>query len=186
LSYFWTNPNQIKADSRLKNIIDLGIFVFGETCRDPVYLGFRAMSDCEQVHLEAIDGGTYIVNALNIALDRLRERTNQYMKGGGAYRPWIVLITDGEFHDDTSTLSSIGNRMKQREQEGKLRFYGLDLDGYKREQLEALTNKTDHVIDVRNMKNFTEFLSWVGRTLIPHGGMSSLESLSREPLVLTV
>jgi uncharacterized protein YegL len=176
--------NQINADSRLKNIIDLGIFVFGETGRDPVYLTFRAMSDCEQVHLEATDGRTYVVNALNTAVDRLRERTIQYSKGGGAHKPWIVLITDGAF-DDSSALSSIGNRMKQREQDGKLQFFGLGVSGYNRGQLESLTNKPDHIIDVRNTKNFTEFLSWVGRSMATISNAEIGADLALGPVTLS-
>lgn len=153
---------QIKEDARLRDIVDLGVFVFGEKGREPVCQGFRAISDCGYITLQANDGETWVADALNTAVDRLRERTHRYAKGGGAYKPWLVLITDGGFFDDTE-LNGVASRMKQRESENKLQFFGLGVEGYDRSQLERLTNMPNHVIDVK-AANFVEFLSWVGRS----------------------
>jgi uncharacterized protein YegL len=177
--------SQIQTDARLRDIIDLGIFVFGEKGKQPIYQGFQAMSFYRQVYLEANDGSTYIVDALNSAVDNLRERVNLYAKGGGAHKPWIVLITDGAFHDDQSDLSSIGGRMKQRELENKLQFFGLGVSGYDRSQLESLTNNPNHVIEVK-AANFTEFLSWVGRSMATISSNAIGARLTLEPLVFTV
>ena len=152
----------INEDARLRNILDLGIFVFGEKDREPVYQGFRAISECEHITLQANDNETWVSDALNTAVDRLRERTNRYAQGGGAYKPWLVLITDGQFFDG-SELNIVASRMKQRELENKLQFFGLGVQGYDRSQLEKLTNMPNHVIDVK-AANFAEFLSWVGRS----------------------
>lgn len=153
---------QIKEDARLRDIVDLAVFVFGEKGRKSVCQGFRAISDCGYITLQANDNETWVSDALNTAVDRLRERTNRYAQGGGAYKPWLVLITDGQFFDG-SELNIVASRMKQRELENKLQFFGLGVQGYDRSQLERLTNKPDHVIDVK-AANFVEFLSWVGRS----------------------
>jgi uncharacterized protein YegL len=176
--------NQIKTDARLRDIIDLGIFVFGDKGRQPVYQGFRAISDCEQVYLEATDSSTYVVDALNTAIDSLRERVNLYSKGGGAHKPWLVLITDGAFHD-VAELSSVGSRMKQREAENKLQFFGLGVSGFDRNQIEFLTNNPKHVIEVK-AANFVEFLSWVGRSMATVSNNAIGAQLTLEPLVFTV
>jgi Uncharacterized protein encoded in toxicity protection region of plasmid R478, contains von Willebrand factor (vWF) domain len=156
--------SQVKQDSRLQNIVDLGIFVFGEKGKQPIHQGFRAMADCVDISLVANDESTHVVSALEKAIEMVRTRCGIYDEGGGAYKPWIVLITDGEFHDSPSELNTIARKMKDRETEGKLQFFGLGVKGYERSQLAQLTNKPSHVIDV-DARNFTEFLSWVGKSM---------------------
>ena len=149
---------QIKEDARLRDIVDLAVFVFGEEGRDPVCQGFRAISDCGYITLQANDNETWVSNALDTAVDRLRERTNLYAQGGGAYKPWLILITDGQFFDGEE-LNTIASKMKQRESDNKLQFFGLGVQGYDRGQLEMLTNRPNHVIDVKAV-NFVEFFCW--------------------------
>ena len=155
---------EMKGDARLKNIVDLAIFVFGTHGRQNILQGFRAISDCGVVKLEANDTNTYVVAALERAVDITRKRCNVYDRAGGSYKPWIVLITDGEFHDGDAALNGIGNIMKERERQGKLHFFGLGVGGYVRAQLEKLTNDPTHVIDAKSA-NFIEFFSWIGRSI---------------------
>ena len=176
---------QIKKDDRIKNIVDLAIFVFGDKGRDPVIQGFRAMSECGTVNLSATDGSTYVAKVLDTAVTRLRERVELYAQGGGAYKPWIVLVTDGAFHDAAAELNKVAIRMKQRETENKLQFFGLGVAGFNRGQLELLTNDPNHVIEVK-AANFTEFLSWVGRSFATVSGSPINAKVKLEPLQFTV
>jgi len=114
---------QMKKDPRLKNIIDLAIFVFGKHGRETIYQGFRAIADCDSVNLQATDDNTYVVTALDKALGIIEKRCSVYNKAGGSYKPWIVLITDGEFHDADAALNQIGQRMKDRQAQNKLQFF---------------------------------------------------------------
>lgn len=154
---------QIQKDSRLKDIVDLGIFTFGEMGKQPIFQGFRAASDCTTIALVAEDRSTYAVAALDKAVEMLRTRCGIYSRGGGAYKPWMVIITDGKFHDSQVELNKIAAKMKKRETEGKLQIFGLGVEGFDRSQLEQLTNSKDHILDV-DIRNFTEFLSWIGRS----------------------
>jgi len=155
---------QMKADPRLRSIIDLAIFIFGTHGREPIYQGFRAIQDCEPVDLKAADVNTYVVNALESALSLLEKRCKVYDKASGSYKPWLVLITDGEFHDDLDAISRVGNAMKQKEQKGRLRFFALGVDGYNRSQIEMLTNDPSSMIDAK-VANFIDFFSWVGKSM---------------------
>lgn len=154
---------QIQKDSRLKDIVDLGIFAFGEKGKEPIHQGFRAVSDCTRISLAAEDRSTYITSALDKAVEMLRTRCGVYSRGGGAYKPWIVVITDGEFHDSPAELNAAAARLKKRESEGKLQVFCLGVDGYNRSQLEQLTNNNQHVLDI-DIRNVTEFLSWIGKS----------------------
>jgi uncharacterized protein YegL len=175
---------QMQIDNRLKDVVDLGIFVFGNKGREPVHQGFRAMSDCEPVYLEANDGSTYVADTLNTAVARLRERVHLYDTAGGAYKPWIVLITDGGFHDDPSALSAIGAKIKERETAGKLHFFGLGVAGYERSQLEAFAKDASRVIDVK-AANFPEFFAWVGKSMAVVTGVEIDAKVTLPPLIIS-
>ena len=171
---------EAKDDDRISDILDLGIFVFGDRGRDTVHQGFRAMSECGDIQLSPTDSSTYVSDALENAVDRLKERVDVYAQGGGAHKPWLVLITDGAFHDG-SELGSIANRIKQRENEGKLKFFGLGVDGFNRSQLESLTNNPNQVLEV-TAANFVEFLSWVGRSMATVSGSAIGSTVPLPPL----
>jgi len=177
--------SQMKDDPRLRSIVDLAIFVFGTQGRQIIYQGFRAIADCEPVYLEANDVNTYVVDALERAVEISKNRCRAYDKAGGSYKPWIVMITDGELHDSQSAINNIGETMKQREQQGKLQFFALGVGNYKREQLEMFTNNPSHVIDAK-VANFSEFFSWVGRSLKVVSTKEIGDSVALTPLQFTV
>ena len=177
--------SQMKDDPRLRNIVDLAVFVFGTQGRQIIHQGFRAIVDCEPVFLEANDVNTYVVDALERAVEISKNRCRAYDKAGGSYKPWIVMITDGELHDSQSAINNIGETMKQREQQGKLQFFALGVGNYKREQLEMFTNNPSHVIDAK-VANFSEFFSWVGRSLKVVSTKEIGDSVALTPLQFTV
>lgn len=176
---------QLKHDARLRYIIDIGFFVFGEKNREPVSQGFRAVIDCGQVELQANDGSTYVADSLNTAIDRLMERIDIYNLGGGAYKPWVLVLTDGEFHDDEYILDQTGARIKQLENAGKLHFFGLGVDNFNRSQLEKFTVDKKKVIELKTA-NFSEFFSWVGRSMATISHAEVGEAVKLEPLIFTV
>jgi len=176
---------QMKEDPRLKNIVDLAIFVFGVKDRNNIYQGYRAIADCDTVNLEATDNGTFVVDALERAAEFSKKRCGAYDKAGGSYKPWIVLITDGEFNDDNNSLDRIGNAIKEREGQGKLQFFALGVEGYKRAQLEKFTNNPNQVIDAK-IANFGEFFSWIGRSLKAVSSKEIGETTPLPPLQFTV
>jgi len=176
---------QMKEDPRLRNIVDLAIFIFGVPGREPIYRGFRAIADCDAVRLEATDGSTFVVGALERAAEFSRKRCGAYDRAGGSYKPWIVLITDGEFNDDKNALDRVGNVMKEREMQGKLQFFALGVEGYNRSQLEKLTNNPHQVIDAK-IANFGEFFSWIGRSLKAVSSKEIGESTPLPPLQFSI
>jgi Uncharacterized protein encoded in toxicity protection region of plasmid R478, contains von Willebrand factor (vWF) domain len=176
---------QMKNDEHLKNIVDLSIFVFGALGREVIYQGFRPIADCDSVSIQATDASTYVVDALERAVQITRKRCGAYDRAGGSYKPWIALITDGEFHDKEAVLSSIGNKIREQERKGKLQFFGLGVEGYNRAQLERLTNDPTHVIDAKSA-NFVEFLSWIGRSLKAVSSKEVGSAVALPPLQFTV
>ncbi|MDR1329697.1 MAG: VWA domain-containing protein [Oscillospiraceae bacterium] len=177
--------SQMQSDPRLRNIVDLSIFLFGTYGRPVIHQGFRAIADCALINLPANDRSTYVVEALDRALEVTRVRYGIYDKAGGSYKPWIVLITDGEFHDGADSLGSLADKLRQRESRGKHQFFGLGVRGYDRRQMESLTNDPAHIVDVE-AANFREFFTWVGRSLRAVSTKDPGASVTLEPLVFTV
>jgi uncharacterized protein YegL len=176
---------QMKEDSRLKNIVDLAIFVFGDKGRNAIHQGFRAVADCDPVILQATDGSTYVTDALERAVEFSKKRCGAYDRAGGSYKPWVVLITDGEFNDDNMTLDRVGNSIKERESQGKLQFFALGVDKYNKSQIERLTNNPTQIIDAK-VGNFGEFFSWIGRSMKAVSTKEVGEATPLPPLQFTV
>ena len=158
----------INEDARLRNILELGIFIFGEKDRKHVYQGFRKICDCEKINLQANDNSTYVVDALNTAVDCLRERIkfhHQY-SGGYAYRPYLIFITDSVFFDYPDDLNTIAEKVRQGESEGKLNFFCLGFEESNKTQLEMFTNNSERVIEVK-ASNLAEFFRWLVCDYVP-------------------
>ena len=161
-----TMIREMKDDNRLKNIVDVAIYTFGEPGMHNPYQGFHPIADMEDIYLVANQGSTYITGTLEMAVEHAKERSHQYnVAGGGAYKPWIVAITDGVFHDSDSELNRVGTMMKQREQEGKQHFFGMGIcDDFVRGQLELFVNDKGRVQRI-NPSLLSEFFSWIGKSM---------------------
>jgi len=176
---------QMKEDSRLRNIVDIAIYIFGAEGRDNMHTGFRAIADCDYIDLMATDNSTYVVNALDTALDFTKKRCGFYDRAGGSYKPWVVVITDGEFNDRPDALDRVGQAIKERERQGKLQFFALGVEGYKRAQLEMLTDNPGQIIDAK-VAHFGEFFSWIGRSMKAVSSKEIGEPTALPPLQFTV
>lgn len=161
-----TMIREMKVDSRLKNIIDVAIYTFGESSLHNPYQGFRSIADMEEIYLVANQNSTYITGTLEMAVEHVKERSKQYqVAGGGAYKPWIVVITDGEFHDNDSELNRVGFVMKQREKRGKQHFFGMGIcKDFNREQLELFADDKGRVQRIKPSL-LPEFFSWIGKSM---------------------
>lgn len=158
---------QMKANVRLKCIVDLAVFCFGNYNKpksEIMYQGFSSIASCVPIHLVAEDENTYVVDVLEYVLEIIGKRCEVYDKLGGSYKPWIVLMTDGELHDSPAEINAIGRRLKEREAKGRLHFLGLGVRGFVRSQLEKFTSNKDHIIEIE-AADFGEFFKWVGRSM---------------------
>jgi len=175
----------MKQDDRLRNIVDLAIFTFGEQGKQNIYQGFRSITDCEPISIQADDESTFISSALEQAVSFTKKRVSLYNQAGGAYKPWVVVITDGEFFDDDNKLYEIGSAIKELEQKGRLNFFALGVDGYDRKQLEMLTSHPARIIEAKST-NFVEFLSWIGKSMAAISQKSPIDKVELPPLKFEV
>jgi len=167
---------KMNADSRLNTIVDLSIFTFGAPGKENPYIGFMSIVDVAKdvgtIRLEANDGYTYIADVLKEAIEATRERANSYRT---AYKPWIVVISDGGFSDNPSALDEVGEMMKQRARDEKQNFFGFFVPEdtpqkimQQRQQLEKFCLQEQaqiRVVDIKDAGNLPKLLEWIGRSM---------------------
>ena len=148
--------SELSNDQRLSEIVDLSIITFGDPGKAEVYQDFAPVGQVSPVNLVADHGSTYAADAINKAVDNTRERMKQYR--GGWWKPWVVVITDGEFHDD---VSQVATKVRQREGEGKLRTYCLGVGRFNPSKMKEISDRS-YALESYKLK---EFLDWIGRSL---------------------
>ena len=157
----------LKENNRLRSIVDLSIFIFGETTKQNPYISFRAIEDFEDIHLEANDKGTFIVNVLEEAVEATKQRCRKYLEyGTPCYKPWVVVITDGNFLDSEADLERICQLMRSIQRDGKQHFFGFGVGNYDRQQLEKFCDPElvqNRVFDI-SVGFFPELLTWIGKS----------------------
>ena len=170
----------MKNDSKLEEIVDLAIFTFGEPNKQNPYLDFRAIMEVDDVQLVANDGSTHITSVLEAAVEATRQRCAKYSTG--CYKPWIIVITDGQFHDDDADLDRVGQLMKDRVKAGKQVFFGFGVGSYDRRQLEKFCEPSqakDRVVDL-NVEKFPDLFSWIGKSMKTVSGCNHDSSVEIE------
>ncbi|GMU87266.1 MAG: hypothetical protein AMXMBFR48_25070 [Ignavibacteriales bacterium] len=84
----------VKADDFAAYAVDLAIVTFGGSVQ--VHTPFQNMSSVTVEELYA-GGGTPMGEAVEVAMDLLEERKDEYKRNGVSYyRPWMFLMTDGQ------------------------------------------------------------------------------------------
>lgn len=117
-----------------------------------------------QIRLEA-DGGTPMGEAVNLALDCLERRKQEYKdKGVDYYQPWLVLMTDGEPNGSPSELSEAMSRTIQMESSRKLTVFPIGI-GHSADMnvLQQFSSKRTP-LRLQGLK-FREFFTWLSQSV---------------------
>lgn len=115
------------------------------------------------------DGETPLAEAVNGALDNLEARKRQYKKPGvGSYRPWLIIIGDGDEKGSAEELDRAAQRIREEFKNKRLNVYCVlvgDLVGDKEDtSLRRLSPTEDNYIYLEDLK-FEEFFVWMSRSI---------------------
>jgi len=118
------------------------------------------------------EGSTAMVNAVNEAIDKVAARKQWYKDSGqNYYRPWIILMTDGE-PDDDQDVNKLANRIKADTAEAatgkKYVFLPIGVEGANMAILDKIAG-TIKGKQIGPMKlkgtNFKSFFQWLSASM---------------------
>jgi len=144
-------------DPQTRDILDIAIVEFNNNYR--VVQEFTPIEYMPNVNLEA-GGSTYMSDALDTAISMVEERSRFYRRmGTEPYKPWIVLISDGQPFDSVDDMAAKINTLVAAE---KLAFWSLSVPGAENEVLHKLSGRR-----VLNLKgyDFVGFLDWTHKSM---------------------
>jgi len=149
--------SEVCRDEQTRNILDVAIVPFNDTYSDGQE--FAPVEYVEPVNLTA-SGGTVISPAINTVLDMLNERSRFYYRSGAKpYKPWVLFITDGKPNDN---IDAITRRIKEMEENGKVSFRSLGVEGYNSDILHKLSGPKVMRLEGTD---FTNFFDWVHKSI---------------------
>ena len=102
--------NEIKEDETTSQRLEISIMTFNQsvqTIQEPALVENFTMPKL------SAEGSTAMVDAVNEAIDKVDARKKWYKETGQPYyRPWIILMTDGE-PDDGQDVNGLAARLKE-------------------------------------------------------------------------
>ena len=148
---------EVCENKQTREILDVAIIEFNSVYN--VVQEFVPVEYMNPVNLVAT-GGTLMSPAIEKALEMVNERSRFYRRAGTEpYKPWIILISDGAPGDDISAVTS---KIKQMEEDGKVSFRSLGVEGYDSNILHQLCGPK--VMKLMGT-DFSSFFDWVNKSM---------------------
>lgn len=149
--------DDVCKDSKTKDILDVAIIEFNDhinTVQEFVPIEFM-----QPVNLTA-NGGTTMSPAIEKAMELVDERSRFYRRmGTEPYKPWIVLISDGEPWD---SIDEVSQKVSEMSEKGKLALWALSIPGANNEILHKLAGR--RVLNLAGY-DFSGFFDWVNKSM---------------------
>jgi uncharacterized protein YegL len=143
-------------DKTTRDVLDVAIIQFNDSYE--VVQDFVPIEYMQHVQLEA-DGATAFTKPIREAIRMVDERSRFYRRSGSEpYKPWIILVSDGEPLDN---IDDVAREIKEMQDAGKARFLALGVGDCKMAKLAQLTDVVFRMDDT----DFSAFFNWVGKSM---------------------
>ncbi len=153
--------NAIKSDEIASSSAEIAVVVFGVEDRAEVLLDFRSIEHQEVPILEA-SGSTPMGAAVNLALDLLEQRKEEYKNAGvDYYQPWMVLMSDGQ---PTDNIESAAQRVAQLASQRKLAVFPIAIGADADERALEKLGGGRKPLRLKGL-NFKEFFVWLSKSV---------------------
>lgn len=111
------------------------------------------------------DGGTPMGEGVNLALDLLEERKQEYRDAGVDYfQPWLVLMTDGCPNGSPAELERSINRVNGMIRDRKLAIFPIGIGAGADMRTLNLYSPQKPALKLQGLK-FNEFFSWLSKSV---------------------
>ena len=152
--------NEISNDENTSQRLEVAIITFNDQVQ--CIQAPALIDNVEMPTLEA-DGETALVDAVNEAIDLIADRKTWYKKTNQPYyRPWIILMTDGEPNTDEG-LDSLAARIQQDMHDKRYMFLSIGVDNANMNTLQKLSG-TDNTKKLEGT-NIIKFFKWLSASM---------------------
>jgi len=127
------------------------------------------------------NGDTYLGEAVNMALDKLEKRKEEYRnKGVDYFQPWLVIITDGEPNGSPAELEKAITRTQNMVNNRKLTLFPLGVGPEADMSTLAKFSPKRTPIKIKETK-YNEFFEWLSQSVV-----STSQSMPGEKIKLDI
>lgn len=152
----------IKEDEIARYAAEISIVTFSD---DAECISDFSSIDRQEVPELVADGNTCMGEGINLALDLLEKRKQEYRENGvDYYQPWLVLMTDGEANGDAEEYQKAVERVKKAVGEKKLTVFAIGIGDYA--DMNALSELSPNrpPLKLKGLK-FSEFFTWLSQSV---------------------
>ena len=148
------------ADDLTMLRVEVAVITFGGAV--DIVQDFVTADQFQPPHL-SVQGDTPMGSAINVALDHLDARKQNYQRSGlGYFRPWVFLITDGA-PTDGDLWRTAAQRVHKEEAAKKVAFFAVGVEGADVNVLKQISQRQP--VSLRGL-NFREMFVWLSNSLI--------------------
>lgn len=155
----------IKNDETALYSADISIITFsgyGEKC-------IRDFSDISTKAIPPVittSGHTPMGEAINLSLDMLEKRKDEYKKNGvDYYQPWLVIMSDGEPNGDPYELDKAIQRTNELVNLKKLSVFAIGIGEDADMDVLAKISPKRKPLKLKGL-NFSEFFVWLSQSVV--------------------
>lgn len=152
--------NEIYSDDTTSQKIEISIMTFNQkvnTIQEPALVENFTMPTL------SAGGSTAMVDAVNEAIDKVEARKAWYKSQGVPYyRPWIILMTDGE-PDDLQDTIGLAARIKNDTANKKYQFMPIAVEGANMEIMRQIAGPIPPM-KLKDAK-FSSFFQWLSSSI---------------------
>lgn len=147
------------ADDLTMLRVEVAVVTFGGIVE--IVQDFVTADQFHPPHL-SVRGDTPMGSAINVALDHLDARKQNYQRSGlGYFRPWIFLITDGA-PTDGDLWRTAAQRVRKEETAKKVAFFAVGVEGADMNVLKQISQRQP--VSLQGL-NFQEMFVWLSNSL---------------------
>ena len=153
--------NEIMADETTSQRLEVSIMTFNQavqTLQEPALI--------ENVTIPTLTayGSTAMVDAVNEAIDKVEARKKWYKETGQKYyRPWIILMTDGE-PDEGQDVYGLASRIKADVEAKHYVFMSVGIEGANMQTLQTIQGGGMAPAKLKGLK-FKQFFQWLSASM---------------------
>ena len=152
--------NEISSDETTKQRLEVALIEFNHEVKNsqsPALVDNFTMPELEA------SGSTAMVDAVNAAIDLVADRKAWYKQTNQTYyRPWIILMTDGE-PDDGQDVATLAERIKKDTAEKRFAFLPIGVEGANMSVLQSIQGNIP-AMKLQGTK-FSSFFKWLSASM---------------------